>query len=78
MGGETVVLDLTSGCYYGLDEVGARVWSLIERPSALESIRDTIMAEYDVPVEQCEQDILAFVDRMRSAGLIDLTSESDA
>ena len=77
MGGEVVVLDLTSGCYFGLDEVGARVWSLIEHPSPLGAIRDAIMSEYDVSVERCEQDILAFVDKMRAAGLIEVNGDSN-
>ena len=77
MGGETVILDLKSGMYYGLDLLGARVWSLIEQPATIEAIRDAIMAEYDVDAETCERDILAFVDRMQSAGLVQVSNGSN-
>jgi hypothetical protein len=76
MGGETVVLDLQSGVYYGLDEVGARVWSLIEEPKSLLAIRDIIMAEYEIDAQSCEHDILTFVERMREAGLVEIHDAS--
>jgi len=75
MDGETVVLDLKSGIYYGLDAVGARVWSLIEQPSSLAAIRDAIMSEYDVDAESCGRDIMAFVNKMQELGLVDVTNE---
>lgn len=76
MGGEIVVLDLESGCYYGLDAVGARVWSLIEQPASLSAIRDAIMAEYEVDAESCEHDIQAFLDKMQAVGLVEISNES--
>lgn len=76
MGGEVVVLDLKSGIYYGMDAVGARVWSLIEQPVSLLAIRDAIMSEYDIDAESCERDILAFVNRMQSVGLVDISNGS--
>ncbi len=30
LGAEAVVLDLESGIYYGLDEVGLRMWKLLQ------------------------------------------------
>ena len=48
MGGEQVILNLASGVYFGLDEVGARIWSLIEKPRRLSSIVETLLAEYEV------------------------------
>ena len=78
MGGEIVVLDLKSGCYYGLDAVGARVWSLIEQPASLSVIRDTIMSEYEVDAESCEHDIQAFLDKMQAVGLVEVSNESRA
>ena len=78
MGGEVVILDLQSGTYYGLDVVGARIWELIERPASFEALRDAIMAEYAVDADTCSRDILAFVEEMRTAGLVELTNEAAA
>jgi hypothetical protein len=74
MGGEVVILDLKSGTYYGLDVLGARVWSLIEQPTSLSAIRDAIMAEYDIDAETCERDILAFLESMQGVGLVEITN----
>ena len=74
MGGEVVILDLKSGTYYGLDLLGARVWSLIEQPTSLSAIRDAIMADYDIDAETCERDILAFLEQMQGVGLVEITN----
>ena len=78
MGGEVVVLDLKSGTYYGLDALGAKVWSLIEQPASLAAIRDAIMAEYEVDAETCDRDVAAFLDRMQTIGLVQISDASPA
>ena len=75
MGGESIILNLKSGIYYSLDAIGARIWGLIEQPMAITAIRDAILSEYDVQAEVCERDILAFIERMDAAGLIELPIE---
>jgi coenzyme PQQ synthesis protein D (PqqD) len=72
MGDEVVVLDLNSGTYYGLDELGTRIWTLIEQPMSLRTIREAIMSEYEVDGETCDQDILAFLNKMQAAGLVEV------
>lgn len=72
MGGEVVILDLKSGKYFGLDSVGARIWTLIEEFTPLAEVQRTIMAEYEVDAETCARDILAFVDQMQTAGIVEV------
>jgi hypothetical protein len=72
LGGEVVILSLEDGIYYGLDEVGARVWSLIQTPTAVSSIRDVILEEYDVDAPQCERDLLALLDGLAAHGLVEV------
>jgi hypothetical protein len=72
--GETVILGLTAGRYYGLDAVGARVWQLIQTPAAVSDVRNTIVAEYDVEPQRCEADVLALLQKMADAGLIEVRS----
>jgi hypothetical protein len=74
MGGEVVILDLKSGTYYGLDLVGVTVWTAIEQPASVDTIREAVMAEYDVDAETCDQDILAFLAQMQAAGLVEISS----
>jgi len=72
LAGEVVTLNLKNGTYYGLDEVGARVWSLIQQPCAVGTIRDAILAEYEVEPERCEHDLLALLQDLENAGLIEV------
>lgn len=67
---EVVILDPDGGMYYGLDEVGARVWALIQEERAVTEIKNTILAEYQVEPERCECDILALLQDMANRGLI--------
>lgn len=72
LGGEKAILDLKAGMYYGLDGVGARVWDLIQEPRAVGDVRDTLLEEYDVAPERCERDLLALLQRLADAGLIEM------
>jgi len=55
LAGEAVILNLKEGVYYGLDDVGARIWNLIQEPQSVEQVCDRIFEEYDVSAGQCER-----------------------
>jgi hypothetical protein len=48
LSGEEVILDLTEGAYYGLNEVGTVVWQRLATPQRVEALCDAVEAEYDV------------------------------
>lgn len=70
--GETVLLDLDSENYFGLDEVGTRIWQLIQENGELQSVYDTLLAEYDVTPEQLLQDMEKLLTDIQAAGLVRL------
>jgi hypothetical protein len=72
LGDEAAILTVQRSMYYGLDPVGARVWTLIQQPRSIGDLRDTIVSEYDVEAERCEQDLLEFLEKMRGEGLIEV------
>ena len=72
VGDEYVILDLETGTYYGLDAVGARVWSLLAEGVALDDISDRLVEEYDVAPEQARSDVASLVDALRERGLLGL------
>jgi len=67
---EAVILDLKAGVYYGLNEVGARVWHLIQEPKNISEIRDAILQEFDVDPNLCERDLLVLLRELASKELI--------
>jgi hypothetical protein len=72
LGNEVAILHMGSGVYYGLDSVGARVWSLLEKPHSVQELCAAVAAEYDVEPSRCEADLLALLVRMRTEGLIEI------
>lgn len=76
--GESVVLSLTSGTYFGLNEVGARVWQLLAQPRTIDAICGVIAAEYEVELAQCLADVLALIEQLSSAGLVAVEHERAA
>ena len=70
--GETVLLDLASESYFGLDEIGARIWALLESGSSVGDTIDTLMAEYQVERDVLEKDVGELLEKLVEAGLIKL------
>ena len=71
LGGEAVILNLQNGVYYGLSDVGARIWSLIEKPCPLEDILEALLKEYDVDSHTCEGQTRALLGDLAANGLIE-------
>jgi hypothetical protein len=76
VGGETILLSMQSAMYYGLDSVGARIWELLRERVRVSEIRDVIAREYDVEIERCESDVLAFLRELVVKGLIEVSGGS--
>lgn len=70
VGDETVILDLASGTYFGLDPVGARIWQLIGEGKTLAEICATMLEEYEVEREQLETDVLRLSSELLERGLV--------
>ena len=59
--GETVMMSVENGKYYGLDDIGSRIWELIERPVKVSDLVNTLLERFDVDRETCEKDVLEFL-----------------
>lgn len=70
VGEETMLLDLGTGTYHGLDAVGGRFWTLIEERGSLAAARDAMLEEFDVPADQLDRDLGALVDDLAAKGLL--------
>ena len=70
--GEAVILNLEQGVYYGLNPVGARVWSLIQEPRTFDQLIEVLLAEYEVDLQVCRQEVLGLLAELASHGLIEV------
>lgn len=71
LGEETVILDLASGTYFGLDPVGTSIWQLMESGKTLREVCDSMMKDYEVSREDIERDVLTLATNLRERGLIE-------
>lgn len=67
---ETVLLDLDSENYFGLDSVGTRIWQLLNEGKDETDMVDILLGEYEVEREVLEKDISELLIRLNEAGLI--------
>ena len=68
--GETVLLDLEGESYFGLNEVGTRIWQLLQSKQTVGETMTTLSEEYDVGQKQLETDVSELLDKLSDAGLI--------
>jgi hypothetical protein len=76
LGHEAVILGADAGEYFGLNEVGARIWELVQQPVQVAQICAQICAEYEVPPDQCERDVIELLAELREKGLLDVRDAS--
>lgn len=57
LAGEAIILDPTSGIYYGLsNDVGIRIWQLIQQATSVSQVQEAILSEYEIDAQQCDRD----------------------
>jgi hypothetical protein len=76
--GEAVILSTESGRYYGLDEVGTRMWNLLSQHGQIEPVYQALLAEYDVAEDRLQQDLLDLVDKLAAEGLLQVDGPQDS
>jgi len=72
LGDSAALLNVREGVYYGLDEVGSRVWQSIQQPRSLASITDELLQEYEVERERLEADLISLAADLCAAGLAEV------
>jgi len=72
LGGETAMLDMKEGIYYGLNEIGTIIWELIQKPITIQEIVDKILEEYDVDEDTCYSDVSELLEQMLENGLVEI------
>lgn len=68
--GAAVLLDLTTEMYYSLNEVGTRVWELVNGQRPIVAIVDVIANEYDAERSQISEDVRGLLGELTTEGLI--------
>lgn len=68
--GETVMMSLHAGQYFGLEGIGQRIWHLLESENRLQDICRRLVQEYEVTDAQCERDVRAFLTELLEQDIV--------
>jgi len=72
---ESVILNLDSERYFGLDDVGTRMLSVLTTSTSIEAAYNLLREEYEVDAEVLKQDLLTLVDQLAEQGLIEVSNQ---
>ena len=70
MDGETVMMSIEAGEYYGLNDVGTYLWEFMAEPIAIKSLCQRVLDSYEVDEVTCQTGVLNFVERLLDRGVI--------
>lgn len=78
LGDETVMLDVDKGRYYGLNVTATRIWDFLAQPMTVSDLCTQLAGEFAVPLYQCEQEVLEFLEDLVSRGLVKVVMDVTA
>lgn len=70
LGGELIMLNLTTSRYFSVTGVGTRIVELLADDISLDGLIGTIVAEYEVDPTDARRDVSAFLERLRDVELL--------
>lgn len=73
--GDTIIMNIQNGCYFSLDDISTEIWELIANPIEIYRVCEMLVSEYDVAREQCEKEVLSFLDALNQEGLLSIDQE---
>jgi hypothetical protein len=74
--GEVVLLDVQNGGYFGLNEVGASIWRLIQEVGVVGDIFGALRNKYDVSEKCLWNDLERFLTDLHAQGLVELKGKN--
>jgi len=69
---ESVLLNLDSEYYHGLDDVGTRMWQVVTQSKTLQDAYDLLLSEFEVDAATLEKDLIDFIERLVQRGLLEV------
>jgi hypothetical protein len=72
---ETIIVPVVGGvgdldAIFTLNDVGSHIWQLIDIPTTVQAIVESVARTFDVSSGEAERDVVEFLDKLATAGLI--------
>jgi hypothetical protein len=76
LAGEAVILNLATGTYFGLDEVGTRIWHVLAEHGSQDKVVEVLLGEYEVEEGQLRTDVEQLIQQLSDKGLVTTDTET--
>jgi len=70
--GDAILLNIQDGMFFGLNPVARRMWELLSELGQAEKVLKQLLQEYETSEEQLRQDLVDFIEKLRSKGLVEI------
>ncbi|UZQ50365.1 lasso peptide biosynthesis PqqD family chaperone [Clostridium kluyveri] len=70
MNGGIVMMDINRGKYYCFNEVGSRIWELVEKQISIKELVSALLNEFEVDEKTCKDNVLNFLNGIYHEELI--------
>ena len=71
---ESIILNLDTEAYHGLDDVGTRMWTALTNAASIQEAFDALLSEYQVEPAQLRQDLDGFLEMLGQRGMVALVA----
>ncbi len=71
--GESVILNLKTERYFGLDDVGTRIFTAVTTSSSIDKAYESLLGEYDVDRALLRKDIEELLEKLLGNGLVEIS-----
>ena len=72
LAGESVILNLKSECYFGLDQMGTLMWNAVTKAESIQAAYEELLAEYEVGEDELKKDLTELVCKLVDQGLLEV------
>lgn len=73
--GEAVMVSMERGEYYGINPIGTQIWGEIETPRKVSDLCELLITDFNVTLEQCGKDVLAFLNMLAEKGVVKVVQQ---
>ena len=72
MGDETVLMDMNTGDYLGLNSVGSSIWKIVAAPTKVTNICEQLKEEYDIDDKTCQEETLKYLEMLNTENMLEI------
>lgn len=70
--GAGILVD-AQGNHFGVNQVGVRIWELLDDAGSLDSLVETLLREFDISDTRCREEAEAFLSELLARELVERT-----